>query len=227
MPLHPLLISRRVEVKLIRRFLHFRPGDLVCDIGCGDGYWTGRVAKGRLAVGIDIDNRALRIANARNHGSRTEYVRTSVTALPFPSDRFDKIFGICSIEHVPENTAAFAEMARCLKPGGELALTLDSLSYPGTTEAQKEEHHRKYFTPHLYDVGYATKCLETVGLTLVAHQYIICSSTAHRIYRIIDRHPRLQYIAFPILYPLMLWGDWRVEQAKGGWKLAIKAVKKV
>ena len=226
MPLHALRISRRIEVKLVRQMLKFSSSDAVCDVGCGDGYWTQKISRGKLTVGIDIDAASLAKARDGKYARGVAYTKTSVTAMPFSSNRFDKIFGICSIEHVPDNEAAFAEMGRCLKPGGELVLTLDSLTFPGTTEAQRKEHDRKYFTPHLYDVAYAKECLGKAGLELTEHRYIICSALSHGIYRIIDRQPRIQYLLFPILYPLILWSDGRERSPKGGWKLAIKAVKR-
>ncbi|MDZ4859815.1 MAG: class I SAM-dependent methyltransferase [Candidatus Hydrogenedentes bacterium] len=227
MPIHPLLVSRRIEVQIIKRMLKFTPDDVVCDIGCGDGYWTSRITRSARTVGVDIDSAALRRAVAIHSRPRLTYVKASVTDMPFPTDYFTRIFGICSIEHVPDNTAAFSEMGRCLRPGGLLALTLDSLTFPGTTQARREEHHRKYFTPHLYDVPYAAECLQSAGLTLVEHQFIICSPSAHRAYNLVSRQPKLQYLGFPILYPLIRWSDARESEPKGGWKLAIKAIKKV
>jgi SAM-dependent methyltransferase len=44
-------------------------------------------------------------------------------ALSFADEAFDVILSFDVLEHVPDETEAFAEMARCLRPGGTLLMT--------------------------------------------------------------------------------------------------------
>lgn len=225
MPLHALRISRRIEIVLIKRYLQLKRGDLVCDIGSGDGYWTKRLAAEAKIVGIDIDTPSLQGAQQNGKTANTQYLQASATDMPFADATFDKLFGVCSVEHILENEKAFSEFARCTKPGGVVVLTLDSLSDPRTTDEQRKEHHERYYTPHLYDLPYAKECLEKAGLKLTDHTFIISSPISSRLYSVFDRVRRLQYVLFPVAYPLIRISDAIWGSRTHGWKLAVRAVK--
>lgn len=225
MPLHALRISRRIEVQIIRRYLDVRPGDQLCDIGSGDGYWLERIAAGARVTGIDIDWPSVTLAQRTHKRASTAFTQASATAMPFPDATFDKVYGVCSVEHIPDNTAAFREFSRCLKPGGVLALTLDSLSFPTITDEHRRNHHEKYFTPHLYRRDDVLACLEDAGLRLTNNEFIISSKGSHALYLQFDRRPRLQYVLFPIAYPFIRASDRLFGSPDHGWKLAIRAVK--
>lgn len=58
---------------------------------------------------------------------RVEYMRADLTRLPFPDASFDLVSCISVLEHMPPDTRTrgVREMARVLKPGGQLLLTYD------------------------------------------------------------------------------------------------------
>ena len=224
--LHPFRVSRRLEVNLIRRYLDVQNDDRLCDIGSGDGYWTRRITGSAHSTGLDIDWPSIIEAQENLVENHTEFVMGSAEAMPFENAFFDKVFGICSVEHIPDRESAFAEFRRCLKVGGVLALTLDSLSYPTTTDAQRERHHERFFTPHLYDLETVTRCLEENGMELTDHKFIVSTAVGNFIYRIIEWRYRLQYPFFFLFYPLILLTDTFFSSNRHGWKLAIRAVRK-
>lgn len=225
MPLHALRISRRIEVLILQRYLDVQPEDRLCDIGSGDGYWLEKIAKGARVTGIDIDWPSVTMAQAGHKRSNTAYTQSSATAMPFADGAFNKIYGVCSVEHIPDNTAAFREFGRCLEPGGVLALTLDSLSFPTITEEHRRNHHEKYFTPHLYNREIVQECLDDAGFQLTDDEFIISSKGSNALYLHIDRHPRLQYLFFPIAYPYVRISDRLFGSKDCGWKMAVRAVK--
>jgi SAM-dependent methyltransferase len=51
-------------------------------------------------------------------------VRGDALALPFPDGSFDKIIAAEVLEHIPDDMAAMGELARVLRPGGRLAVTV-------------------------------------------------------------------------------------------------------
>ena len=56
-----------------------------------------------------------------------EYLHGDLTRLPFPDASFDLVSCISVLEHMPPDTRTrgVQEMARVLKPGGQLLLTYD------------------------------------------------------------------------------------------------------
>jgi len=109
------------------------PGDWLLDAGCGGGrHCFGALDRGVHSVGLDLDLPSLVIARAGIHerrGRATEklhggVLRGDVFRLPFPDGAFDR--AICSevMEHVHDYGAAARELARVVRPGGTLAVTI-------------------------------------------------------------------------------------------------------
>lgn len=118
--------------------IDWRGDEQVIDVGCGHGLMLLGAAK-RLesghAVGVDIwsqadqkDNSAeATMENARREGvaERVELKSADARELPFPESSFDVIvssFAIHNIYDAAGREAAVREMARVLKPGGQLVL---------------------------------------------------------------------------------------------------------
>lgn len=106
----------------------------VLDLGCGIGvYHFGLEAKFAQLHGIDVSPRSVEIAR-QNH-SFVEYASFDGGDLPYADNRFDLIFTICVMHHVPPmQWQSFArEMHRTLKPGG-LALVFEHNPYNPATQ---------------------------------------------------------------------------------------------
>jgi trans-aconitate methyltransferase len=103
----------RLGAPLVDR-LNPRPGELVLDVGCGDGVLTASlVARGATVIGIDSSPEMIAAARARGVDARLLAVET--LALP---ERFDAAFSNAALHWVRDHDAAMAAVARHLKPGG-------------------------------------------------------------------------------------------------------------
>jgi SAM-dependent methyltransferase len=101
------------------------PGSLVLDIGFGDGRMLRHFRSvGCIPHGVEVD--AALVDAAR--GDQFETCIARAEALPFDDCSFDLVVsGVVLPYTQPE--AALAQMARVLRPGGELRLTTHSLTY--------------------------------------------------------------------------------------------------
>jgi len=98
-------------------------GSRVLDVGCGTGRWLRRYAQRNLSpVGIDATQGMLQLAAAS--GVDCELVVGSAQNLPFGDGVFDLVSAVTVIQHIPpaEQRDALKEMARVLRPGGNLLL---------------------------------------------------------------------------------------------------------
>jgi ubiquinone/menaquinone biosynthesis C-methylase UbiE len=100
---------------------HFSPGQLVLDLGCGNGrdlrYFEGRGIK---VAGLDFSLGQLSTAR-RKPDSQPSLVLGDVVQLPFKGSMADGALLGAVLHHIPaagERTMALNEALRCLKPGG-------------------------------------------------------------------------------------------------------------
>ncbi len=99
-------------------------GMSLLDVGCGPGTISmglaDAVSPGEF-IGVDIEESQVEMARAAasagGHKNAKFQVADAVT-LPFESNSFDVVHSHATIMHVPDASAAVAEMMRVLKPGG-------------------------------------------------------------------------------------------------------------
>jgi len=134
---------RKKELGLVRRFSRGR----ILDIGCGTGYHM-RLAKN--ATGIDISEGMLKIARERGFDAK----RADAEKLPFKNESFDTIFCFFSVLNMCNYRNAVKEMARVLKPGGLVLLSLSSMHDKGKFGIMKKKIRlKKLFTKkELFDI---------------------------------------------------------------------------
>jgi len=111
------------------------PGDRVLDLGCGAGrHAFEALRRGATVVALDTGAAELRgvqemVAAMQGAGevpagARAGTVRGDATAMPFPDGVFDRVIAAEVLEHIPADGCALREIARVLRPGGQLAVTV-------------------------------------------------------------------------------------------------------
>lgn len=110
-------------------------GDCVLDLGCGFGrHAYEALRRGASVVACDLGTAELRHvasvyaamleAGEVDDATGCLTVNGDATCLPFPDAAFDHVLASEVLEHIPDDTAAFSELARVLRPGGTLAVTV-------------------------------------------------------------------------------------------------------
>ena len=108
--------------------LEVRPGEKVLDIACGTGEWLSAVAdKGAEISGIDISERAVAVCRTRLPQGAFE-VGVAET-LPYPSDHFDLVTCLGSLEHFLDQPGALREMARVSKASARLVILVPNSGF--------------------------------------------------------------------------------------------------
>ncbi|EKD69913.1 MAG: methyltransferase type 11 [uncultured bacterium] len=142
-PVIYMLLSSLFGKKHMRDFLinslYVKGNEKVLDVGCGRGLLLIAAAKkltqGGKAVGIDLwncedlsNNQAIftkQNAELEGVSDRIEIVSGDMTNMNFNDNTFDYIVSSMSIHNIPtpeKRRKAITEIARVLKPGGEVAL---------------------------------------------------------------------------------------------------------
>ncbi|MGH7910293.1 MAG: class I SAM-dependent methyltransferase [Candidatus Dormibacteraceae bacterium] len=100
----------------------------VLDDGCGIGTYIGRLAEaGAAPFGIDFELERVKEAG-RNVGRRVACAASE--RLPFGDGAFEVVLSNEVIEHVEDDRAAVAEIARVLRPGGRAVIFCPNRWYP-------------------------------------------------------------------------------------------------
>jgi SAM-dependent methyltransferase len=135
--------------------LHLQPGDLVLDLGCGFGRHAFEAAR-RGARVVAFDYAAAELKEVRGtFGAMADAgevagescagtVQGDATGLPFGDATFDRVIASEVLEHIPDHAAALRELARVLRPGGTMAVTVPAWLPEKICWALSEEYHAPF-----------------------------------------------------------------------------------
>lgn len=122
--------GRRAAVEYINR-----RGGSVLEVGVGTGLALPLYGKRMAVTGIDFSHEMLAKARARVEeeglGQVRELRQMDARSLDFPDQSFDTVAAMHILSVVPEPERVMAEIARVLKPGGEVVITNHFAGEPG------------------------------------------------------------------------------------------------
>ena len=102
-------------------------------------------------VGVDLDGRLLKEVAVMSRalieeghvpaGVTASFLQGDATRLPFADGSFDRVIVSEVFEHIPDDTAAMAEVARILTPDGKAAVTVPRYWPERVCWALSDEYH--------------------------------------------------------------------------------------
>jgi ubiquinone/menaquinone biosynthesis C-methylase UbiE len=115
--------------------LGLRPGDRVLDMGCGAGRHAFEMyRRGADVIALDQDAdelagvlelfAAMREAGEVPAGAEADIKEGDALQLPFADAEFDRVVAAEVLEHIPADIQAITELARVLRPGGTMAVSV-------------------------------------------------------------------------------------------------------
>jgi SAM-dependent methyltransferase len=123
---HDEIFDRSVAGYDAALLAHLRPADRVLDVGCGTGSITRAAARrARCAVGVDLSSAMLALAGRRAAAEDLRTVRFlhgDAQVHDFAPESFDVAVSRNGVMFFGDPVAAFANIARALRPGGRLAM---------------------------------------------------------------------------------------------------------
>jgi len=158
--------------------LGLRAGERLLDLGCGFGRHSYEALKRHGEV-VACDLARAEVERVRDlahllasegevpSGLLATVLQADAVSLPFADECFDKVIASEVLEHIPDDSAAFAELTRVLKPGGRLAVTIPSWLAEKICWKLSSDYHAPA-TPgghvRIYKLSEVTSKLSRVGL---------------------------------------------------------------
>lgn len=115
------------------------PGDVIADVGCGNGAYLARLARRGFAgrvIGADLSfgmleaaRRGIRPVHAARAAGGVALVAADAAALPLRDGCADLTFANHMLYHVPDPAAAVRELRRVSRPGGRVVVTLNGADH--------------------------------------------------------------------------------------------------
>ncbi len=182
-------------------------GMLVLDVAGGDGYWAGQ-ARRRGARAVSIDLSRTKMEYGRTLASPPALAEADALRLPFADGAFDRVMSICAIEHFDDGERALDEMARVLRPGGELVMSADALTRAARWPDLYRAHCARYRVKRTYTHDTLTTLLRARGLEVEEHVYQFRAQWSEHLYLGLSAHGgRVSFNAAAALIPLVAASD--------------------
>jgi SAM-dependent methyltransferase len=157
--------------------LGLEPGDRVLDLGCGAGRHAYEAMRlGAHVVAYDVDAAAVKdtatVMEAMDCDGTGAAVNGDALQLPFGDGAFDRVIAAEVLEHIVADTVVIAELARVLRPGGVLAVTVPRWGPELANWALSDEYHT---VPgghlRIYRASALTERIEAAGLSVFGRGY--------------------------------------------------------
>ena len=140
---HWWYVARREVLRdLIARRIAPPTGARILEIGCGTGHNLAMLADFGQVEGHELDVAARGVATARFGPVVGDARLPELTGVP--ERAYDLVALLDVLEHVADDVASLASIARRLKPGGRILVTVPQYQWLWSGHDVANHHHRRY-----------------------------------------------------------------------------------
>ncbi|HEY0114905.1 MAG TPA: class I SAM-dependent methyltransferase [Allosphingosinicella sp.] len=133
---------REVLARLIQRRVRPAAGAAILEIGCGTGHNLEMLGRFGAVEAIELDPAARAVAEQRLGRPVGSARLPELEEVPEAS--FDLVALLDVLEHVEDDRAALRSIARRLKPGGSILITVPAFPWMWSAHDVVNHHHRRY-----------------------------------------------------------------------------------
>jgi SAM-dependent methyltransferase len=133
---------RQVIAELIRRKVPLPKDARLLEIGCGTGHNLPMLGEFGQVDALEVDPIARGMAEKRLGRMVLSSPLPALDGLP--DDTYDIVAALDVVEHIPDDKAALEGIARVLKPGGKLLMTVPAHQWMWSAHDVVNHHQRRY-----------------------------------------------------------------------------------
>jgi SAM-dependent methyltransferase len=133
---------REVLAALIRRTVRPPADARILEIGCGTGHNLALLTQFGEVDALELDDAAREIAQQRLGHAVMVAPLPDLTGVP--EQCYDIVAALDVIEHIDDDAAALASIAKRLKPGGKLLMTVPAHQWMWSAHDVVNHHRRRY-----------------------------------------------------------------------------------
>jgi SAM-dependent methyltransferase len=161
-------------LELVRQHLGELNGKKVCDLPCGAGAFSARLAQlGAVVTAVDLE-----AVEPFYYDPAQRLLADANLPLPFADGEFDALVSIEGIEHLENPSFFLRECARVVKPGGWVIVSTPNVDSFQSRRSAFVHGFPKYFQPktaerkdawhlHPVDMTFMRGALRRAGLTIM------------------------------------------------------------
>lgn len=133
----------------MNRYLELKKDDVFLDAGCGTGTLAQEMTEVCRVIGLDDHEESLELTRPKIEAAGGRVLETGLEKVDLEDGCAAVVVLSDVLEHIDDDAAALREMARLVRPGGLILITVPALMLLWSDWDEALHHRRRYTKPGL------------------------------------------------------------------------------